>query len=50
MLLSHAKCEFELQMLPLLKKSIDNLMAVLGEKARSEETFDALQYVFMSHK
>ena len=34
-----------LQMLPLLKKSTDNLVAVLGEKAESEETFEALKYV-----
>ena len=34
-----------LQMLPLLKKSTDNLVAVLGEKAESEETFEAMKYV-----
>ena len=33
-----------LQMLPLLKKSTDNLVAVLGEKATSGESFDALKY------
>ena len=34
-------------MLPLLKKSTDNLVAVLGEKATSGESFDALKYDFM---
>ena len=40
LLLLHA-----LQMLPLLKESIDNLVAVLREKAKSGESFDALKYV-----
>ena len=34
-------------MLPLLKKSTDNLVAVLGEKATSGESFDALKYDLM---
>ena len=34
-------------MLPLLKKSTDNLVAVLGEKVTSEESFDALKYVLV---
>ena len=34
-----------LQMLPLLKESTDNLVAVLGEKAKSGESFDASKYV-----
>ena len=35
-------------MLPLLKKSTDNLVEVLGEKASSGESFDALKYVLIS--
>ena len=34
-----------MQMLPLLKKSIDNLLAVVGDKATSEKSFDILKCV-----
>jgi hypothetical protein len=34
-------------MLPLLKKSTDNLVVVLGEKVTSGESFDALKYVLV---
>lgn len=34
-----------MQMLPLLKKSIDNLLAVVGDKATSEKSFDVLKCV-----
>ena len=33
------------QMLPLLKKSTDNLVSVMGENATSGKSFDALKYV-----
>ena len=32
------------QMLPLLKRSTDNLVAVIGEKAASEQTFEVFKY------
>lgn len=32
-------------MVPLIKRSTDNLMAVMGEKATAEVTFDAIEYV-----
>ena len=31
------------QMLPLLKRSTDNLVTVFGEKAASEESFDVMK-------
>ena len=31
-------------MLPLLKRTTDNLVAVVGEKAASQESFEALRY------
>jgi hypothetical protein len=30
-------------MLPLLKRSTDNLVAVIGEKAAAEETFEIMK-------
>ena len=33
------------QMLPLLKRSTDNLVAVIEEKATSEQTFEVFKYV-----
>ena len=36
------------QMLPLLKRSTDNLVAVIEEKATSEETFEVFKYVYSS--
>lgn len=36
---------YVMQMLPLLKKSIDNLLAVVGDKATSEKSFDVLKCV-----
>ena len=33
------------QMLPLIKKSTDNLVDVIGEKVASEESFEVLKYV-----
>ena len=36
---------YMLQMLPLLKKSTDNLVAVMGEMVASEKSFDAVKYV-----
>ena len=32
------------QMLPLLKRTTDNLVAVVGEKAASQESFEVLRY------
>ena len=32
-------------MLPLIKRSTDNLVAVIGEKAASEESFEIMKYV-----
>ena len=32
-----------MQMLPLLKKSVDNLLVVVGDKATSEKSFDVLK-------
>lgn len=34
---------YVMQMLPLLKKSIDNLLVVVGDKATSEKSFDVLK-------
>ena len=34
-----------LQMLPLIKKSTDNLVEVIGEKAAAEESFEVLKCV-----
>ena len=34
-----------MQMLPLLKRSTDNLVAVIDAKAAAGETFDILKYV-----
>ena len=36
-----------LQMLPLLKKSSDTLVAIVGESASSGKSFEALKYVFI---
>ena len=36
---------FFFQMLPLIKRSTDNLVAVIGEKAAAEESFDVTKYV-----
>ena len=36
---------YVMQMLPLLKKSIDNLLAVVGDKATSDKSFDVLKCV-----
>ena len=36
------------QMLPLLKRSSDNLVAVISEKATSEGSFDVIKYVIMT--
>ena len=33
------------QMVPLIKRSTDSLVAVLGEKATTEVTFEAMEYV-----
>ena len=33
------------QMVPLLKRSTDSLVEVLGEKATAEVTFEATEYV-----
>ena len=41
----HCTLYIVLQMLPLLKKSTDNLVAVMGEMVASEKSFDALKYV-----
>lgn len=38
-------CLLWLQMIPLIKRSTDDLVAVIGEKAGSEETFEAVEYV-----
>ena len=35
-------------MLPLIKRSTDNLVAVFGEKAASEESFEVMKYVCSS--
>ena len=32
-------------MLPLIKRSTDNLVAVIGEKAATEESFEVIKYV-----
>ena len=32
-------------MVPLIKRSADNLVAVMGEKAAAEVTFEAMEYV-----
>ena len=34
---------FTIQMVPLIKSSTDNLVAVIGEKAASEVTFEVMQ-------
>ena len=34
-------------MVPLIKRSADNLVTVMGEKATSEETFEAMEYVYL---
>jgi hypothetical protein len=34
-------------MVPLIKRSTDSLVAVIGEKAAAEVTFDAIEYVCM---
>ena len=34
-----------MQMIPLIKKSTDSLVAVIGEKATAEVTFEAIEYV-----
>ena len=34
-----------IQMLPLLKRSTDNLVAVLGEMVTSDKSFEAQKYV-----
>ena len=39
---------FYAQMLPLLKRSSDNLVAVISEKATSEGSFDVVKYVIMT--
>ena len=36
-----------MQMLPLLKKSIDNLLTVVGDRATSEKSFDVLKCVLL---
>ena len=33
------------QMVPLIKGSTDSLVAVIGEKATAEVTFEAIEYV-----
>ena len=33
------------QMIPLIKRSTDSLVAVVGEKATAEVTFEAIEYV-----
>ena len=33
------------QMVPLIKRSTDSLIAVIGEKATAEVTFEAMEYV-----
>ena len=32
-------------MVPLIKRSTDNLVAMMGEKAAAEVTFEAMEYV-----
>ena len=32
-------------MVPLIKRSADNLVTVMGEKAAAEVTFEAMEYV-----
>jgi hypothetical protein len=32
-------------MVPLIKRSVDNLVAVMEEKAAAEVTFEAIEYV-----
>ena len=39
-------CTIVLQMLPLLKRSTDNLVAVVGENATSGRSFDVAEYVY----
>ena len=34
-----------MQMVPLIKRSTDSLVAVIGEKATAEVTFEAIEYV-----
>ena len=34
-------------MVPLIKRSTDSLVAVIGEKATAEVTFEAIEYVFL---
>ena len=33
------------QMIPLIKRSTDSLVTVIGEKATAEVTFEAIEYV-----
>ena len=41
---NHSSDLLILQMVPLIKKSTDNLVAVIGEKAASEESFEVMKY------
>ena len=34
-------------MVPLLKRSTDNLVEVIGEKATSKKSFDVTKYMFI---
>ena len=36
-------------MVPLIKRSTDNLVAVIGEKAAAEVTFEAMKYVSLQY-
>ena len=38
------------QMVPLIKRSTDTLVEVIGEKAAAEVTFDAMEYVYYNHR
>ena len=42
---AHSTFNIVTQMVPLIKRSTDSLMAVIGEKATAEVTFEAIEYV-----